>query len=66
MATSDGLEQVIILGHGALRQSAESFRQDVEQATGEISKLVERNDLAPSPELKSKPRIVPGKKPSKA
>ena len=31
VATSDGLEQVIILGHGALRVSAENFRREVEQ-----------------------------------
>ena len=30
VATSDGLEQVIILGHGAERISAEHFRQEVE------------------------------------
>jgi len=32
VATSDGLEQIIILGHGALRMSAENFRLEVEQA----------------------------------
>ncbi len=31
VATSDGLEQIIILGHGALRVSAENFRREVEQ-----------------------------------
>jgi predicted RNA-binding protein with PIN domain len=61
VATSDGLEQVIILGHGALRQSAESFRLDVAQAVGEISNLVAVNNLTPKPELKNKPRMV-GKK----
>ncbi len=44
VATSDGLEQVIILGHGALRQSAEAFRLDVAQATGEIERLVQANN----------------------
>ena len=40
VATSDGLEQLIILGHGALRLSARSFKAEVEQAQGEISALV--------------------------
>ncbi len=31
VATSDGLEQIIILGHGAQRMSAENFRLEVEQ-----------------------------------
>ena len=36
VATSDGLEQVIILGHGALRVSAENFRQEVLQVERSI------------------------------
>ena len=40
VATSDGLEQLIILGHGALRLSARAFQAEVEQAQGEISALV--------------------------
>ena len=44
VATSDGLEQVIILGHGALRLSAEAFRMEVAQTTGEISLLVQSNN----------------------
>lgn len=32
VATSDGTEQLIILGHGALRLSARAFRAEVEQA----------------------------------
>ncbi len=31
VATSDGLEQMIILGHGCLRVSAQSFQLEVEQ-----------------------------------
>ena len=42
VATSDGLEQLIILGHGALRLSARAFRAEIEQAQGEISALVAR------------------------
>ena len=41
VATSDGLEQMIILGHGALRLSARSFKAEVEQVQGEIARLVE-------------------------
>ena len=40
VATSDALEQLIILGHGALRVSARTFRQEVEQVQGEISRLL--------------------------
>ena len=40
VATSDALEQLIILGHGALRVSARAFRQEVEQVQGEISRLL--------------------------
>ena len=41
VATSDGLEQVIILGGGALRESAEEFRREVEAANVEISRILE-------------------------
>ena len=44
VATSDGPEQLIILGHGALRVSAESFRQEVEDAQGQIAAILERNN----------------------
>ena len=37
VATSDGPEQLIILGHGALRLSASAFRQEVEQVEGPVS-----------------------------
>lgn len=36
VATSDGLEQIIILGHGALRVSARSFLLEVEEAEKQI------------------------------
>jgi len=36
VATSDGLEQMIILGHGALRVSARAFRDEVDQVEQEI------------------------------
>ena len=44
VATSDALEQMIILGHGALRLSARNFKAEVEQAEGEISALVARHN----------------------
>ena len=40
VATSDALEQVIILGHGAVRVSARMLRQEVEQAEGEIRRML--------------------------
>ena len=40
VATSDALEQLIILGHGALRLSARAFQAEIEQVQGEISTLV--------------------------
>ena len=36
VATSDALEQIIILGHGALRISARAFHQEVEEAEAAI------------------------------
>ena len=44
VATSDGVEQLIILGHGALRVSARTFHDEVTQAMGQISDLVRRNN----------------------
>ena len=42
VATSDGPEQVIILGHGALRVSARAFHAEVEAAEGQISAVLQR------------------------
>lgn len=44
VATSDGAEQMIILGHGALRVSARAFHEEVEQVVGQISNLLRRNN----------------------
>ena len=44
VATSDGAEQLIILGHGALRLSASAFRVEVEQAEGQIAKILAANN----------------------
>ena len=40
VATSDALEQLIILGHGALRISARSFHEEMEQVQGQISRFL--------------------------
>ena len=49
VATSDGAEQLIILGHGALRLSASAFKAEVEQAAGQISAILAVNNRsAPS------------------
>ena len=40
VATSDALEQLIILGHGALRISARTFRDELEQTRVEVSRLL--------------------------
>ena len=44
VATSDGPEQLIILGHGALRLSATNFREEMEQVEGQISSVLEKNN----------------------
>ena len=45
VASSDGLEQLIILGNGALRVSAREFRREVEQVQGEIADFIARNNV---------------------
>ncbi|MBR6524429.1 MAG: TetM/TetW/TetO/TetS family tetracycline resistance ribosomal protection protein [Clostridia bacterium] len=44
VATSDGLEQMIILGNGALRVSAQEFRKEVELCHVEIEKILRMNN----------------------
>ena len=44
VATSDSLEQMIILGHGALRVSARIFKMEMEQAQGQISTLIAQHN----------------------
>ena len=44
VATSDGPEQLIILGHGALRLSASNFREEVERVEGQIAEALRRNN----------------------
>ena len=47
VATSDGLEQVIILGGGAERVPAQELRREVEQTRVEIAAILDRNNLHP-------------------
>ena len=42
VATSDGMEQLIILGHGASRMPANVFLQEVQQAHTEIGEIVQK------------------------
>ena len=44
VATSDSAEQLIILGHGALRVSADLFRMELERTSGEITAFLEKNN----------------------
>ena len=46
VATSDAAEQFIILGHGALRLSAQELKAEVERAQGEIAALLRRNNMS--------------------
>ena len=45
VATSDNLEQLIILGHGAVRVSAREFLEEVEAVEGRISQIIAQNNL---------------------
>ena len=40
VATSDGLEQMIILGQGAVRMSAKGLREELKAANQEISQIL--------------------------
>ena len=42
VATSDGLEQVIILGGGAMRISAQEFLLEVEAAEKAVREIIEK------------------------
>ena len=44
VATSDYLEQIITLGHGALRVSARTFHEEVAHTSGEIRRIIEENN----------------------
>ena len=59
VATSDALEQLIILGHGALRISARAFHEELEQTQGEIGRFLADHNRqnAHSAQLKDTARI---------
>lgn len=42
MATSDSAEQMIILGHGALRLSARELWMELQQVNGQIAAILEQ------------------------
>lgn len=44
VATSDGLEQIIILAHGAQRISARAFREEVDQVNRQIQDAIRRQN----------------------
>ena len=44
VATSDGPEQLIILGHGALRLSASAFRAEVDEVLAQIASAMDCNN----------------------
>ena len=46
VATSDNLEQLIIIGHGAVRVAAKEFREEIETVEGLISEMIARNNRA--------------------
>ena len=46
VATSDNLEQLIILGHGAIRVAAADLKAEVEAAEGRITEIIERSNRA--------------------
>ncbi|MCD8382603.1 MAG: TetM/TetW/TetO/TetS family tetracycline resistance ribosomal protection protein [Clostridiales bacterium] len=41
VATSDGLEQIIVLGHGCLRVSARAFREEMDMVKDEIRRAMD-------------------------
>ena len=63
VATSDAAEQFIILGHGALRLSAQDLRAEVEQTQGETAAILARNNRKlPAGEMKAAFRRAEEKK----
>ena len=63
VATSDAAEQFIILGHGALRVSAQDLRSEVESVEGEIASILRRNNVRlPSGEMEAAFRRAEEKK----
>ena len=53
VATSDAAEQMIVMGHGALRMSADEFRQEVLEVQEQIRhRLREQNKKQKNPAMK--------------
>ena len=44
VVTSDGAEQLIILGHGTLRVSARMFRQEMDVTEREIEDIIAKHN----------------------
>ena len=44
VVTSDGAEQLIILGHGALRVSAQSFRAELDEVNRRIAEFLAKSE----------------------
>ncbi|MBE5784583.1 MAG: GTP-binding protein [Clostridiales bacterium] len=63
VATSDALEQMIILGHGALRISANAFRLEMEDVEGKIAEMVRAYNMqnAEKHRIRDAARISPAK-----
>jgi len=40
VATSDALEQLIIMGHGALRMSAMNFKEEIDRVNKQIEESI--------------------------
>ena len=68
VATSDNLEQVIILGHGALRISARAFEREVREMQGQMSELIARHNRKGLTlrRIKNTATIKPSSEPPKA
>jgi len=49
VATSDGMEQLIILGHGAMRVSATAFHAEVEGVLGRIAEFIQKSARRENP-----------------
>ena len=62
VATSDGPEQLIILGHGALRVSASGFRQELEEVEGQIARILAQNNRVGHGSLRAAMRRAEEKK----
>jgi len=62
VATSDGMEQRIILGAGALRVPAQEFRREVEAAQVEIERILRTNNRSASAQTVEKAMMDAWKK----